>query len=115
MADHNCANGCTNGVGCGLAGVAESWHPLQAFMQVEYYLVSAARRSYRLRPGRVYVFGRETTVDIPLQDALASRRHAELRWKQVEQEEGWEIVDLNSRNGVLVNGTRTKESKLTDS
>jgi pSer/pThr/pTyr-binding forkhead associated (FHA) protein len=84
-------------------------------MQVEYYLVSAARRSYRLRPGRTYVFGRETTVDIPLQDALASRRHAELRWKQVDDKEGWEIVDLNSRNGVLVNGERTKESTLTDS
>jgi hypothetical protein len=84
-------------------------------MQVEYYLVSAARRSYRLRPGRVYVFGRETTVDIPLQDALASRRHAELRWKQSAEEECWEIVDLNSRNGILVNGSRLKESKLSDS
>jgi hypothetical protein len=72
-------------------------------MNVDYYLVSAARRAHRLRPGKVYVFGREEGVDILLQDALASRRHAEMRWN----EEGhWLVADLGSRNGVMVNGKR---------
>ena len=72
-------------------------------MNVDFYLVSAARRAHRLRPGRNYVFGREDGVDIVLQDALASRRHAEVRWQEAGH---WVIADLGSRNGVLVNGTR---------
>ena len=71
-------------------------------MNVDYYLVSAARRAHRLRTGRNYSFGREDGVDILLQDALASRRHAEMRWADT----GWGVIDLNSRNGVLVNGKR---------
>lgn len=79
---------------------------------VDYYLVSAARRAHRLRPGRPYCFGREEGVDILLQDALVSRRHAEVRWS----EEGfWYVVDLNSRNGVLVNNVRlTQPTRLED-
>jgi hypothetical protein len=72
-------------------------------MNVDFYLVSAARRAHRLRPGKGYVFGREEGVDILLQDALASRRHAEMRWN----DEGyWLVADLGSRNGVMVNGKR---------
>ena len=72
-------------------------------MNVDYYLVSAARRAHRLRPGKVYTFGREDGVDILLQDALASRRHAEMRWSDASQ---WLVADLGSRNGVLINGKR---------
>src|ERR1043165_2620911 len=72
-------------------------------MNVDFYLVSAARRAHRLRPGKGYVLGREEGVDILLQDALASRRHAEMRWN----DEGyWLGADLGSRNGVMVNGKR---------
>jgi hypothetical protein len=72
-------------------------------MNVDFYLVSAARRAHRLRPGKGYVFGREEGVDILLQDALASRRHAEMRWN----DEGyWLVADMGSRNGVLVNSKR---------
>lgn len=81
-------------------------------MNVDFYLVSAARRAHRLRPGRNYVFGREDGVDIVLQDALASRRHAEARWSDAGY---WVMVDLASRNGVLVNGARiTAPTKLED-
>lgn len=72
-------------------------------MAVDYYLISAARRAHRLRPDRSYVFGREEGVDIVLQDALVSRRHAELGWSASGF---WEVKDLGSRNGVFVNGTR---------
>ncbi len=72
-------------------------------MNVDFYLVSAARRAHRLRQGRGYTFGREDGVDILLQDALASRRHAEMRWSD---EGHWLVADLGSRNGVLVNGKR---------
>ncbi len=72
-------------------------------MAVDYYLISAARRAHRLRPDRSYVFGREEGVDIVLQDALVSRRHAELGWSASGF---WEVKDLGSRNGVFVNGNR---------
>ena len=81
-------------------------------MNVDFYLLSAARRAHRLRPGRAYSFGREEGVDILLQDALASRRHAEMRWNEGGY---WLVVDLNSRNGVLVNGKRiTAEVRMGD-
>ena len=70
---------------------------------IGYYIVSASRQARRLLPGRTYAFGREDGIDIPVQDALASRRHAELRWDEAT---GWSLVDLNSRNGTFVNSQR---------
>ena len=83
---------------------------------VDFYLVSAARRAHRLRPGRGYVFGREDGCDVVLQDALASRRHAEVKWAEEPGKPGyWFVVDLNSRNGVLVDNKRiTQPTTLTD-
>ncbi len=72
-------------------------------MAIDFHLVSAARRAHRLRTERTYVMGREETVDIVLQDALASRRHAELKWSP---DGYWFVVDLASRNGVYINGAR---------
>lgn len=72
-------------------------------MNVDYYLVSAARRAHRLRPGRSYILGREDGVDIVLQDAAASRKHAEVKWSDAGY---WTLIDLNSRNGVLLNNQR---------
>jgi hypothetical protein len=81
-------------------------------MAVDYYLVSASRRAYRLKIERPYVFGREEGVDIVLQDALASRRHAEMRWQP--QHACWVLTDLNSRNGVLANNQRISEPTRID-
>jgi hypothetical protein len=75
-------------------------------VSVDFYLVSAARRAHRLRPGRGYTFGREEGVDILLQDTLVSRRHAEMRWTDEDQ---WLVADLGSRNGVMVNGKRVEQ------
>lgn len=80
-------------------------------MNVDFYLVSADRRARRLKPDRSYVIGRDPAADITLQDALISRRHCELQWKGGD----WHMVDLNSRNGVMVNGQRVVGSrKLAD-
>jgi len=54
------------------------------------------------------VLGRSRECDIQIEDPSASRRHAELRREGTSY---W-IVDLNSTNGLEVNGLRTQRAKL---
>jgi hypothetical protein len=59
---------------------------------------------------RRLLIGRSRECDIQLSDANVSRRHAEIR------QEGptfW-VVDLDSTNGIEVNGRRLKRAKLED-
>jgi pSer/pThr/pTyr-binding forkhead associated (FHA) protein len=49
-----------------------------------------------------FVIGRDPDCDLRLDDQAVSRRHARLR---VQGEEVW-LEDLESQNGVLLNGTR---------
>lgn len=58
----------------------------------------------------VVVIGRSKECDIRVADANVSRRHAEIRQ---EGSTFW-IVDLDSTNGVLVNGRALKRAKLDD-
>lgn len=53
--------------------------------------------------------GRDPASDIHLKDASVSRRHAEI---QKEADGEWVIIDLDSGNGILVDGVRTPESVL---
>jgi Protein of unknown function (DUF3662)/FHA domain len=48
--------------------------------------------------------GRSRDCDVVLDDSGASRRHAEIR----PHAEGWAVRDLDSTNGVRVNGRRTR-------
>lgn len=62
-------------------------------------------------PGRRAVIGRSDEADCVLADPNISRRHAELR----QSPDGtWQIVDLESTNGVKVNGRRTSATRLSD-
>ncbi|HAN99089.1 MAG TPA: sigma-54-dependent Fis family transcriptional regulator [Planctomycetaceae bacterium] len=55
---------------------------------------------FRLVPGRRVTVGRATTNQIVIRDELASRQHAEIFLADGR----WHIRDLDSRNGVQVNG-----------
>jgi FHA domain-containing protein len=57
---------------------------------------------------RRVLLGRSRECDIQIEDANVSRRHAELR----QEGSSFWIVDLDSTNGVEVNGQRVKRSKL---
>jgi hypothetical protein len=59
---------------------------------------------------RKVVLGRSKDADVRVDDPNVSRRHAEL------QQEGatWWVVDLDSTNGIEVNGRRVKRLKLED-
>jgi FhaA, N-terminal domain/FHA domain len=59
---------------------------------------------------RSVVIGRSRECDIQLADANVSRRHAELRQEGATY---W-IVDLDSTNGIAVNGRREGRAKLQD-
>lgn len=69
-------------------------------------LVGGGRRNV-LSGGRV-VIGRSREADIVIQDPNISRRHAELR----RGDEGWQIADLGSTNGIKVNGRRVDSHTL---
>lgn len=79
-------------------------------MDIDYYLLSAARRAHRLRVERNYRIGREEGCDIHIQDALVSRRHCEVVFDAAAGT--WKAVDLGSRNGCLVNGERVAGERL---
>lgn len=58
--------------------------------------------------GTRLVIGRLPACDVSLSDANASRQHAEL----VRRDGEWWIVDLDSTNGTLVNGSLVRERRL---
>jgi hypothetical protein len=57
---------------------------------------------------RRVVLGRSRDCDIQIEDANVSRRHAELR----QEGTAYWIVDLDSTNGIEVNGRRVQRAKL---
>ena len=59
---------------------------------------------------RQIVLGRSRDCDIQLADPNVSRRHAELR----QEGSTYWIVDLDSTNGLEVNGRRVKRAQLSD-
>jgi Protein of unknown function (DUF3662)/FHA domain len=67
-------------------------------------VVSEGRRLVVGRGGAV--IGRSRDCDIVLGDSNVSRQHAEVR----PGDDGWTIVDLDSTNGVTVNGRRIRGS-----
>jgi hypothetical protein len=54
------------------------------------------------------VIGRSRDCDVQIEDPGASRRHAELR----QDGTAYWLIDLDSTNGLEVNGLRTKRAKL---
>ena len=69
----------------------------------------AGERVYRLEEPAA-LLGRSRQCDVVLNDPNVSRRHAEVR----REGEGWVLVDLDSTNGVLLNGQEVKRAALAD-
>src|SRR5690554_6499795 len=57
---------------------------------------------------RAVVVGRSDQADLQIQDPLVSGKHC--RFEQTD--DGWMVVDLNSRNGTYVNGHRVRQYVL---
>ena len=78
-------------------------------VQREVAVLSWDGRRMRVDRRRV-LLGRSRECDIQVEDPNVSRRHAELR----QEGSTYWIVDLDSTNGVEVNGRRLKRAKLED-
>ena len=68
-----------------------------------------AGQSYELAKD-VIMLGRLDEMDLPIQDASVSSRHAELRLENGQ----WIFTDLNSTNGSTVNKTQATTVALAD-
>jgi hypothetical protein len=73
--------------------------------EVAYLVVNGKRHELSKRRT---VIGRSKDCDLQLDDANASRRHAEVR----QEGTSYWIIDLDSTNGLEVNGRRAKRAKL---
>jgi len=78
--------------------------PFEAYLEV----LEGEASGKRIRLKSRMVMGRGTECEIVLADPNSSRQHAEISFRKGRF---W-IKDLDSRNGVTVNGVRTAESEL---
>jgi hypothetical protein len=85
----------------------EAVAPEELGLDREVAVLTANGQRHEIEKRRV-VIGRAKDCDIQLSDPNVSRRHAELRQEGATY---W-IVDLDSTNGVEVNGRRLKRAKL---
>ena len=80
-------------------------------MSAVFALLSCSTRipavTFGLATG-VYLLGRSSKCDLVIRDNSISRRHAEL----VVMEETVGVRDLNSRNGIFVNGIRVGNAEV---
>jgi hypothetical protein len=87
----------------------EAASPVELGVEREVAVLSWDGRTMRVDKRRV-LLGRSRECDIQVEDQNVSRRHAELR----QEGSTYWIVDLDSTNGVEVNGRRVKRAKLDD-
>jgi hypothetical protein len=87
----------------------EAASPVELGVEREIAVLSWDGRTMRVDKRRV-VLGRSRECDIQVEDPNVSRRHAELR----QEGSSYWIVDLESTNGIEVNGRRVKRAKLED-
>lgn len=87
----------------------------QSAQESEVYLVlregAAWREIYRLVPGSLMTIGREPTNRLVVADERCSRHHCAVFYEH----SAWQIRDMDSRNGTIVNGVRIdRDVELTE-
>ena len=85
----------------------EAASPVDLGVEREFAVLAWDGRRLRVDKRRV-VLGRSRECDIQIEDPNVSRRHAELR----QEGSAFWIVDLDSTNGIEVNGRRIQRAKL---
>ena len=73
------------------------------------------RGSYYPLPEPSTVIGRDESCDIQIVDEMISRRHTQISWREEQDVRRFFITDLQSANGVFVNGRQVcEETELSD-
>lgn len=72
------------------------------------YLVWFPERHFELEPGASALLGRQADCDIVIPAPNVSRRHAQISWSR----DGFEIRDLGSTNGTILNGDKISRRVL---
>ena len=72
------------------------------------YLVWFPERHFELEPGASVLLGRQADSDIVIPAPNVSRRHAQISWSR----DGFEIRDLGSTNGTILNGEKVSRRVL---
>ena len=85
----------------------EAASPAELGVEKELVSLSVNGRKHEVTKQRTTI-GRSRDCDVQIEDPSASRRHAEVR----QEGTAYWIVDLDSTNGVEVNGMRTQRAKL---
>jgi FhaA, N-terminal domain/FHA domain len=83
--------------------------PAEPGIEREIVVLTVGDERHEVRKRRT-VIGRSRECDVQLSDPNVSRRHAELR----QEGSAFWLVDLDSTNGVEVNGHRVRRQKLED-
>lgn len=78
--------------------------------QPSLHLLNGSDPGREVRLDGETLIGRLPECDLQLDDPSVSRRHARL----TERSAGWSIEDLDSTNGVRVNGTTVRQTSLSD-
>jgi hypothetical protein len=81
--------------------------PAELGVEREVVTLTVDGRRHEVGKRRTLI-GRSKECDVQIEDASASRKHAELR----QEGTAYWIVDLDSTNGLEVNGMRTQRAKL---
>lgn len=79
--------------------------------ELQVYLYDEARDTAYNLTGALQTIGRESSNDIAVPDINISRVHAQICR---EPDGTWTVTDLNSTNGLFVNGQRVQSSPLRD-
>ena len=61
---------------------------------------------------RTSVIGRDEALPIQILDKLVSRKHMKIHFDKDKQ--AYYAVDMDSKHGILINGIKTSQSKLSD-
>ena len=79
-------------------------------MQQGFIVTESGGDRRRVPVGSALVIGRSADNGLVIKDTAASRRHLEI----LNSDDGYVCRDLDSRNGTIVNGARTKVCELND-
>ncbi|HBP18270.1 MAG TPA: hypothetical protein DEA08_10820 [Planctomycetes bacterium] len=77
-----------------------------------YVFTVLGGRRLILKPGEVFTFGRGESCDYKIDSRACSRRHARIHWSG--DPPAPEVIDLESKNGILVNGEPVPRKNLED-